>query len=45
MVVGRITRAPGLQLATPDGEPYVLDAAGFDHFGAMPDGDAPGRVQ
>ena len=32
MVVGRITRAPGLALTRPDGEPFVLEASGFDHF-------------
>ena len=31
-VVGRITRAPGLELLQPDGEHFELASAGFDHF-------------
>jgi thiamine-monophosphate kinase len=32
MVVGRITREPGLVLLQPDGAPFALDGAGYDHF-------------
>lgn len=33
-VVGRITRAPGLELLQPDGERFALASAGFDQFAA-----------
>lgn len=42
-VVGRITGAGGLELLTPEGEAFALDAAGFDHFAAVAAPAAPGR--
>lgn len=32
-VIGRIAAGPGLHLLTPEGQPFVLANAGFDHFG------------
>lgn len=31
-VIGRITGEPGLRLRTPEGEAFVLEHAGFEHF-------------
>ena len=31
-VIGRITDEPGLRLRTPEGEAFVLEHAGFEHF-------------
>jgi thiamine-monophosphate kinase len=42
-VVGRIVRTPGLELLTPEGEAFAIDADGFDHFAAAVAPAAPGR--